>query len=110
MHTPSDSCFNQLSNTPPPVLLGPLYGQKLVLSAQERRQHRRLVWENRNDPAVIALFNLLERSTFNLQGMGIAPGSTPHDQGQACGALEVYGRLRTWLECEEKQPEEEDEE
>jgi len=71
-----------------------------MLAPEERAAARMLVWRNRHDAAVQALFNLLERSTFHLQGSGIVAGATAHDQGQACGALHTYTLARTWLEVE----------
>lgn len=65
------------------------------------------MYENRHDPAVQALYNLIERSAFRLQGEGIMPGATAHDQGQACGALHVASVARTWLEIEPQKDEEE---
>jgi hypothetical protein len=82
------------------VLLCPLFGQAFYLSAEERKAARKLVFENRHDPAVQALYNLIERTAYRLQGEGIAPGSGPHDQGQACGALHVANVARAWLEAE----------
>lgn len=85
----------------PPVLLCPLFGQSFHLNPEERAAARKLVYQNRHDPAVKALFNLLERSAYRLQGEGVQAGATAHDQGQACGALYVYGLARTWLEVKE---------
>jgi hypothetical protein len=84
----------------------PLFGQSFHLSAEERQKARKLVFENRHDPAVRALYNLIERSAFRLQGEGIMAGSTAHDQGQACGALHVASVARTWLEVEPPKTEE----
>lgn len=83
---------------PEVVLLSPLFSQRFNLTPEERQAARKLVYQNRNDPAVQALFNMLERSAFRMQSEGVSRDSTPHDQGQACGALYVYGLARTWLE------------
>lgn len=94
-----------VKKTPEVILLSPLFGQRLTMTPEERQAARKLVFENRRDPAVKALFNLLERTTFRMQSEGVAAGATPHDQGQACGALHVYGLARTWLEQPLKQDE-----
>lgn len=80
------------------ILFAPLYGQPMAVSTEDRRKARKVVFENRNDPAVKHLFNMIERAVFRMQGEGVAAGSTTHDQGQACGALHIYGLARTWLE------------
>lgn len=95
------------ASPPPPVLLCPLFGQAFHLSSEARQKARKIVYENRHDPAVQALYNLIERSAFRLQGEGIMSGATAHDQGQACGALHVASVARTWLEVEPPKAEEE---
>lgn len=84
--------------TPAVILCTPLYGQRMHLTPEERAAARKLVYDNRNDPAVKALFNLIERKAFDMQRAGIEAGATAHDQGQACGALYAYQVARAWLE------------
>lgn len=86
------------SNASPVILCAPLYGQTFHLTSEERAKARKLVFDNRQDPAVKALFNLIERKAFDMQRAGIEAGSTAHDQGQACGALYLYQIARAWLE------------
>jgi len=88
-----------MPNTPHVILCAPLYGQKFHLTSDERNEARRLVFENRHDPAVQALFNLIERKAFSMQAEGVQHDATPHDQGQACGALYLYQIVRAWLEA-----------
>jgi len=90
----------------PAILCAPLFGQDFHLSHEERQAARKLVYQNRHDPALKALFNLLERSAYRLQGEGVQAGATAHDQGQACGALYVYGLARAWLEVKDETPSE----
>lgn len=84
--------------TPAVILCTPLYGQRMHLTPEERAAARKLVYDNRNDPAVKALFNLIERKAFDMQRAGIEAEATAHDQGQACGALYTYQVARAWLE------------
>jgi hypothetical protein len=97
-----------MSETSSVILCAPLYGQKLHLTAEERAKARDLVFKNRHDPAVKALFNLIERKAFDMQRAGIEAGATAHDQGQACGALYVYQIARAWLESAPAQPEQDE--
>lgn len=90
--------MSQASNTPPVILCAPLYGQSFQLSREDRDQARKLVFENRHDPAIKALFNLIERKAFSMQAEGVQHDATAHDQGQACGALYLYQLTRAWLE------------
>jgi hypothetical protein len=83
---------------PAVILCTPLYGQRMHLTPEERAAARKLVYDNRNDPAVKALFNLIERKAFDMQRAGIEAEATAHDQGQACGALYTYQVARAWLE------------
>lgn len=83
---------------PPVILCSPLFGQKFHLTQEERAAARKLVFENRQDPAVKALFNLIERKAFSMQADGVQADATAHDQGQACGALYLYQLTRAWLE------------
>lgn len=85
-------------SAPAVILCAPLYGQKFHLTPEERAAARKLVFENRHDPAVRALFELIERKAFSLQAEGVQAGATAHDQGQACGALYLYQLARAWLE------------
>ena len=87
-----------MNDTPPVTLCAPLYGQAFHLTPDERRAERELLYKNRLDPAVKALFNLIERKAFEMQGHGVQADATAHDQGQACGALYLYGLARVWLE------------
>jgi hypothetical protein len=80
------------------VICSPLFGQSFHLTPEDRVKARKLVHENRHDPAVKALFNLIERKAFDMQRAGIEAGATAHDQGQACGALYLYQVARAWLE------------
>jgi len=82
----------------PVILCAPLYGQTFHLTPEQRAQERKHVYENRQDPAVKALFNLIERKAFDMQRAGIEAVATAHDQGQACGALYLYQIARAWLE------------
>lgn len=91
----------------PAALVFPLYAQKkLRLSLEEKQAARALIRKHGNEPAMREVFNLIERATFRLQGEGIAPGATAHEQGQAYGALYVYGLLRAVLEGSEGENEE----
>jgi len=87
-----------MPEAPPVILCAPLYGQAFHRTPEERRAERELVHQNRLDPAVKALFNLLERKTFEMQTTGVQADATAHDQGQACGALYLYQLARAWLE------------
>lgn len=95
-----------MPDTPPVIICAPLYGQSLCLTPEERTKARELVFKNRQDPAVKALFNLIERKAFDMQRSGIEAGATEHDQGQACGALYLYQITRAWLESAPAQREE----
>ena len=81
------------------ILCAPLYGQAFYRTPEERRAERELVHQNRLDPAVKALFNLIERKAFEMQAAGVQAEATAHDQGQACGALYLYQIARAWLEA-----------
>ena len=81
------------------ILCAPLYGQAFHRTPEERRAERELVHQNRLDPAVKALFNLIERKAFEMQAAGVQAEATAHDQGQACGALYFYQIARAWLEA-----------
>jgi hypothetical protein len=94
-------------STPAVILCTPLYGQRMHLTPEERKAARELVYRSRNDPAVKALFNLIERKAFDMQRAGIEAGATAHDQGQACGALYAYQVARAWLESPPQTPEQE---
>jgi len=96
-----------MPDTPPVILCAPLYGQAFHRTPEERRAERELVHKNRLDPAVIALFNLIERKAFEMQGAGVGADATAHDQGQACGALYLYNLTRAWLESPPAKKEEE---
>ena len=87
-----------MTDAAPVILCAPLYGQAFHLTPEERAKARKQVFENRQDPAVKALFNLIERKAFDMQRAGIEAGATAHDQGQACGALYLYQIARAWLE------------
>jgi len=87
-----------MPNTPTVILCAPLYGQAFHRTPEERAAERELVHKNRLDPAVKALFNLIERKAFEMQGAGVEAAATAHDQGQACGALYLYQLARAWLE------------
>lgn len=87
-----------MPETPTVILCAPLYGQAFHRTLEERRAERELVHQNRLDPAVVALFNLIERKTFEMQTSGVQADATAHDQGQACGALYLYNLVRAWLE------------
>jgi hypothetical protein len=87
-----------MNDAPPVILCAPLYGQAFHRTPEERRAERELVHQNRLDPAVIALFNLIERKTFEMQASGVQADATAHDQGQACGVLYLYQLARAWLE------------
>jgi hypothetical protein len=95
-----------MPETPPVIICAPLYGQTFHLTPEERAKARELVFKNRQDPAVKALFNLIERKAFDMQRSGIEAGATAHDQGQACGALYLYQIARAWLESAPTQREE----
>lgn len=95
-----------MSQTPSVTLCAPLYGQAFHLTPEERSAERELLYKNRLDPAVKALFNLIERKAFEMQGNGVQADATAHDQGQACGALYLYGLARAWLESVPKREEE----
>lgn len=95
------------STTPAVILCSPLFGQKFALSTEERQKDRKLVFENRHDPAVQALFNLIEREAFSMQASGVQANATAHDQGQACGALYLYQVARAWLDTAPQNPEQE---
>ena len=97
-----------MNKAPTVILCTPLYGQKMHLTQEERAAARKNVFNNRLDPAIKDLFNLIERKAFDMQRAGIEAGSTPHDQGQACGALYLYQVARAWLESEPAKPEQED--
>lgn len=94
-----------MPDTPSVILCSPLYGQSFHLTQEERVEARKLVFKNRQDPAVIALFNLIERKAFTMQADGVQHDATAHDQGQACGALYLYQVTRAWLESEPARPE-----
>ncbi len=87
-----------MKDQPPVILCAPLYGQAFHRTPEERAAERELVHQNRLDPAVKALFNLIERKTFEMQANGVQADATAHDQGQACGALYLYQLARAWLE------------
>ena len=87
-----------MPDTPPVVICAPLYGQTFNLTPEDRAKARELVFKNRHDPAVKALFNLIERKAFGMQAEGVQHDATSHDQGQACGALYLYQLARAWLE------------
>ena len=87
-----------MPDSPPVILCAPLYGQSFHLTPEDRAKARKLVYESRHDPAVKALFNLFERKAFAMQAEGVQHDATPHDQGQACGALYLYQVARAWLE------------
>lgn len=89
------------------ILCAPLYGQKFHLTPEERAAARKQVFDNRQDPAVVALFNMLERKAFSMQAEGVQAGATQHDQGQSCGALYLYQLARAWLESPPAKIEEE---
>jgi hypothetical protein len=91
-----------------PALLYPLFHGPAHLDAEDKREARNLLRKHSNNPGVRALFNLIERTTFRLQADAIQPESGPHQQGQAYGALYVYGLARTWLEGTEDEIEEEE--
>jgi hypothetical protein len=95
-----------MPETPPVIICAPLYGQAFHLTPEDRAKARELVFKNRQDPAVKALFNLIERKAFDMQRSGIEAGATAHDQGQACGALYLYQIARAWLESAPTQREE----
>ncbi len=97
-----------MPDTPPVILCAPLYGQTFHLTPEERAAARKQVFQNRQDPAVKSLFNLIERKAFDMQRAGIEAGATQHDQGQACGALYLYQIARAWLESEPAKPEAEE--
>jgi hypothetical protein len=90
--------MRQELNTPTVILCAPLFGQAFQLTREDREKARKLVFENRHDAAVQALFNLIERKAFSMQAEGVQHDATAHDQGQACGALYLYQLTRTWLE------------
>ena len=90
--------MSQELNTPTVILCAPLFGQAFQLTREDREKARKLVFENRHDAAVQALFNLIERKAFSMQAEGVQHDATAHDQGQACGALYLYQLTRTWLE------------
>jgi hypothetical protein len=90
--------FNTSTMTPSVILCAPLYGQNFHRTPEERRAERDLVHRSRLDPAVKALFNLIERKAFEMQSNGVQADATTHDQGQACGALYLYQLTRAWLE------------
>lgn len=92
-------------NKPEVILCSPLYGQNLQPSAEERKRDRELLFQNRKDPAVIALFNLIERKAFGMQCAGVQADATAHDQGMACGALEIYQVMRAWVGDQVKEEE-----
>ena len=91
----------------PPTLVFPLFGGSPKLSQEELQAQQKIVRHHSNNPGVRALFNLIERTAYRLQGEGIQPEATAHDQGQAYGAGYIYGLARTWLEGTEHKPEEE---
>ena len=95
------------TSSPAVILCSPLFGQKFHLSTEERQKNRKLVFENRLDPAVQALFNLIERKAFSMQASGVQADATAHDQGQACGALDLYQVVRAWLDTAPQAPEQE---
>lgn len=76
------------------ILLSPLFGQNLKPTPQKVKADRELVRKNASDPAVQALFNLLERKAFTMAANGIATGEC----AEARGALEVYEIARAWFE------------
>lgn len=96
--TNDETRMSQETNTPPVIICSPLFGQNFNLAREDRETARKLVFENRHDPAVKALFNLIERKAFSMQVEGVQHDATAHDQGQACGALYLYQLARTWLE------------
>lgn len=65
-----------MPETTPVILCSPLYGQKFHLTPEERAAARKLVFKNRQDPAVKELFNLIERKAFDMQRAGIEAGAT----------------------------------
>jgi len=88
------------------TLVFPLFGNVPKLTQDELKAQQTLVRHHSNNPGVRALFNLIERTAFRLQGEGVSPEATAHDQGQAYGATYIYGLARTWLEGTEDEPEE----
>ena len=97
-----------MKENPTVILCAPLYGQAFHLTPAERAQARKLVYANRHDPAIKALYDLIERSAYRMQAEGVMADSTAHDQGQACGALHLCNVARTWLEVAPPQAEEAD--
>lgn len=94
-----------MPDTAPVIICSPLYGQAFHLTPEDRAKARKLVFQNRQDPAVKELFNLIERKAFSMQAEGVQHDATQHDQGQACGALYLYQIARAWLESEPAKPE-----
>lgn len=97
-----------MKDNPPVILCAPLFGQAFHLTPDERAKARKLVFASRNDPALKALYDLIERSAYRMQAEGVMAGATAHDQGQACGALHLCNVARTWLEVAPPQAEEAD--
>lgn len=97
----------------PSQIVFPLFPQPDFASLGEdqlwlwRREQRELIRRNRDNPAVQALYNMLERTAARLQAAGIAPGAGPHEQGQAFGAGYLCGIVRGVFEGEEEDTPEE---
>lgn len=90
----------------PSTLLYPLFNGPAHLTPEEKLKERETLRKHSNNPGVRALFNLIERTAFRLQSGGIQPDADKHEQGQAYGAVYVYGIARAWLEGTEEDPEE----
>jgi hypothetical protein len=95
-------------DTTQPPLCFPLFGGPPRLTPEQLKAQQQLVRHHSNNPGLRALFNLIERQAFRLQGEGILPDATAHEQGQAYGATYIYGIARTWLEGTEEEEEDQD--
>lgn len=98
--------MNTPDANPMPVMVFPLFDQgKPVIDQEtlvrEKRKARALIRDNAKNPGVREMFNMMERLAAKLTQAGISPGSTPHDQGQAYGAIYVMNVIRTCLEADE---------
>ena len=92
----------------PPVILFPMNGCPAVGSlTQEQeelrlKQLREMIRQERSNPGLKAVIELMEMRCARLQKEAMRPGETEHFKGQAFGLMEMVGLVQSIVLSQEK--------